>query len=108
MVGVSRTPLDYETPERRDNGAAHFWIAFAVAAVMGLVMASVIDDLIYRSRTGHHADCGVTIISVIGIPLAAIVAVAVRHRRKRATWGVAAICGLVAAPIVVVILYAFP
>jgi len=105
---VLQPPLDYETPQRRGTRAIYFWLAFAVSAVVGLLPANMVDELFYHARTGHYPDGGATIVSVAGVPLAAIVAWFVGRRSRGSTWklAVAAVCGVVACPITVAFLYA--
>jgi hypothetical protein len=82
-------------------------MAFAIAAIGGLVTVNIADDLIHYMRTGHYADGGATIFGIVGIPVAAAVAAVVRWLRTpgRTCWRFAALCGFAAAPITLGILY---
>ena len=106
---MTRNPLDYQTPtSHAQTRAPVYWGAFGIAAIAGVLTAHVIADQISLFVNKNHSDGGATIIATIfGIPLAAAAAGVVREIRwnRRTPWGVAAVCGLVTPPLVVVLLF---
>ena len=101
--------IDYDTNQLPTAGstAGAYWIAFGLSAVVGIVIASILDEVIYHYLTGRYPDGGATFISIAAVPLGAIAAAVSRSIRKRSDWKTAASFGVISAPTLLVILYAF-
>jgi hypothetical protein len=62
-------PLDDESPPPREPRSTAFWVAFAGAYSVGILLLNGLDDVIHRRATGHPNDGGVMILSVLAVPV---------------------------------------
>ena len=70
----STSMLDYQTPikpAKRPPSLA-FWTSYTIAYVPGLVVLSIVTDMIDMYTRGHHSDGGIFFLGIYAFPIFAI------------------------------------
>ena len=91
--------LDYETlPPKPMTRSARtiFWKIFAAAAVAGLLISEILNDVLAQFCAGRHASLEEIALFSLGVPASGLAALVARAflRNDRVGWGYALSLGL--------------